>query len=130
MTAWSAVATVAAGSATAIPFRQDAGGVGSSVVGVLTLTVVLLALLAAAAWHARRRGWLDRWAGPAPKAQAPRLRLEQVLRLSPRTTLYRVNHGGRILLVVESTATARIEDSLQHGRDGHTDAQHAASNDA
>ncbi|HEY1140845.1 MAG TPA: hypothetical protein VGE88_11640 [Lysobacter sp.] len=130
MTPWSAIATVAAHGTTTIPFRQDTGGVGSSAVGVLTVTVVLLALLAAAAWYARRRGWLDRWAGPAPRAQAPRMRLEQSLRLSPRTTLYRVNHEGRILLVVESTATARIEAFPGQGRDGHTDPQHAASNDA
>jgi len=129
MTSWIALAAVAGARASAIPFRQDPGGAGSSVVGVLAVTVALLALLAAAAWYARRRGWLDRWAGPVSRAQSPHLRMEQALRLSPRTTLYRVNHDGRTLLVVESTATAHIEALPQQGRDGHTDAQHVP-NDA
>jgi hypothetical protein len=89
-----------------IPFRSESTGAGSGAVGAFGVTV---ALLAACVWllHlAKRRGWLARWvvaAPPRPAADAP-LQLEQALRLSARTTLYRVRDGGRTVLLVESLA--------------------------
>ena len=131
MTAWLvATATSArASGAAAIPFRQDAGGAGASIVGALAVTAVLLCVVVLIAAYARRRGWLDQWIGPAPHAHAPRLRLEQALRLSPRTSLYRVRHDGQVLLVVESTASARVVTLPGHGGDGRMDAQDAIADE-
>lgn len=115
MTNWNVAMAAAASAAAkpqAIPFRQDSAADGATLVGVLAVTVVLLAVLALATWHARRRGWLDRWIGPDATQRGPALRVEQALRLSPRTTLYRVSYEDRLLLVVESTANIRIERGM------------------
>lgn len=103
-------ATTTATSATAIPFRPEADGVTSQMVDVLLVLALLLTACLGAVWFAKKHGWLDRWMGIAATgraSQAP-MRVEQALRLSPRTTLYRVKDAGRGYLIVESTATARI----------------------
>ncbi|HEY0502216.1 MAG TPA: hypothetical protein VGD42_01875 [Lysobacter sp.] len=106
----------AAAPASAIPFRQEAAtGGAASLSGALLIAVAMLSVVAAAAWYARRRGWLDRWVGPAPSPRAQTLRVEQTLRLSPQTTLYRVVHEGEVLLVVESRVNARIERTSLDG---------------
>jgi hypothetical protein len=99
-----------AAEAPAIPFRQEPATAGAgSLSGALLIAVAMLAVVAAAAWYARRRGWLDRWVGPAPSPRAQSLQVEQTLRLSPQTILYRVRHEGEVLLVIESRVNARIE---------------------
>ncbi len=97
------------GASAAIPFRQDHGAATTTVTGALLATVLLLVVAMLVAWYARRRGWLDRWVGQAAPAMPKQtLRMEQALRLSPRTTLYRVRDGSRLLLVVESQVNARV----------------------
>lgn len=102
----------------AIPFRPESRATASDAVGVLLLLVVLLAASTAALWFAKKKGWLDRWlAGVAVKPEAPSLRLEHRLRLSPRTTLYRVSDERGAYLVVESSVNAQLT-ALDAGSDG------------
>lgn len=107
----------ASGSTRAIPFRDDGGSAASSITAALLVTVLMLALLALAAIYARKRGWLDRWVGQTRAAHAkPSMQVAQVLRLSPRTTLYRVHDGTRVLLVLESAVNAQVvADTTQVG---------------
>lgn len=100
----------AATPATAIPFRPEAEDVTSQLVDVLLVLALLLAVCLGAVWFAKKRGWLDRWRVVATTGRTSQasVRVEQALRLSPRTTLYRVKDAGRGYLILESTATARI----------------------
>jgi len=92
-----------------IRFKSEASSVGTSLAGPLIIAVVLLALAIAALYLARRRGWLQRWsAAPTATGVPLGLRVEQILRLSPRTRLYRVSDGVAVFTVVESTAHAQI----------------------
>ncbi len=93
-----------------IPYRPESQGVTGQLVDVLLVLALLLAVCLGAVWFARKRGWLDKWIGAAATGGATRtsLHVEQALRLSPRTSLYRVKDSGRRYLIVESTATARI----------------------
>lgn len=107
----SFLVTGAQSAAAAIPFREEGSGVAATATGPLMVAVLLLAGLGVAAWYAKRRGWLDRWLGPLPTATSqPQLRVEQVLRLSPKTTLYRIRDGHRRLTVIESSVNARLHD--------------------
>ncbi len=93
-----------------IPFKAEPAGVGSALIAPLLITVLLLALAVAALWVARQKGWLRRWtSAPMPGAARPEgLRVEQVLRLSPRTRLYRVRDGARVFDVLECGTTAQV----------------------
>ncbi|MEG3184662.1 hypothetical protein [Novilysobacter erysipheiresistens] len=95
---------------TAIPFRPETEGVTGQLVDVLLVLALLLSACLGAVWFAKKRGWLDKWIGAAATGRPSQasLRVEQVLRLSPRTTLYQVKDADRGYLIVESTATARI----------------------
>jgi flagellar biogenesis protein FliO len=77
---------------------------GGDVAGALAATVALLALALLVGWLARRLGWLQRW-GVAPlagTAQTQQLRVEQSLRISPRTVVFRISDGQRDFLLAES----------------------------
>jgi len=89
-----------------IPFRKTSIVSGSEVFGVLLTTLLFLAAIAALGWFARRQGWLDRWtSGTAPARDAGRsLAILEVLRISRKTTLYRVSNGKREFLLAESNA--------------------------
>lgn len=93
-----------------IPFKSEASGVSSSLVLPLLIAVLLLAVAVAALWWARQKGWLQRWSTSAPAAplRVDGLRVEQVLRLSPRTRVYRVSDGLRQFAVIESTGSAQM----------------------
>lgn len=94
----------AASTAPAIPYRESAQVSGGDIAGAFGAAIVLLALALGLALLARRLGWLQRWGvatGPA-KASAQGLRVEQALRISPRTTLFRVADGDRHFLLAES----------------------------
>lgn len=94
-----------------IPFRDSGVASGGEVFGVLATTLLLLAAFAAAGWYARRKGWLDRWANaPAAAGAAPtaRLRVVDRLRLSRRTTVFRVADGCNEFLLVESDHGATL----------------------
>lgn len=93
-----------------IRFREESGSVADSATGVLLVLALLLGGCLALLLWAKKKGWLDRWIANAGAAVpgAGGLRVEQALRLSPRTVLYRVGDGHERYLVVESTVTARL----------------------
>jgi len=102
----------------AIPFRPEYRGSGSNAVDVLLILALLLGSFVAALWFARKKGWLDRWIVAAPGIGATKrtgLELEQVLRLSQKSALYRVNDGSTRYLVLESAGVAQVlkTESLQ-----------------
>lgn len=87
-----------------IPYRTTSEVSGGDVAGALAATVALLALALLIGWMARRLGWLQRW-GVAPLAALPagrRLRIEQSLRLSTKTVVFKISDGGRDYLLAES----------------------------
>lgn len=89
-----------------IPYRNESGAVAMPALGALVATVLMLALFAAVLKFARRRGLLDRWI-VAPRVAEdgrPALRVEQSLRVGPRTTVHRIRDGERRYLLVESLA--------------------------
>jgi hypothetical protein len=89
-----------------IPFRKTSIVSGSEVFGMLIATCLVLAAFAALAWFARRHGWLDRWTGGAVADRDAKrsLVVQEVLRISRRTTLYRISNGTREFLLAESSA--------------------------
>jgi hypothetical protein len=102
----------------AIPFRPEYRASGSNAVDVLLILALLLGSFVVALWFARKKGWLDRWIVAAPGIGATKragLELEQVLRLSQKSALYRVNDGSTRYLVLESAGAAQVlkTESLQ-----------------
>jgi hypothetical protein len=89
-----------------IPYRKESSGVGGSVIGVLLVTVVVLAVFVLVLRMAKSRGMLDRWVvAPLPRdAVRQALQVEQSLRVGSRTTVHRIRDGGRRYLLVESMA--------------------------
>ena len=107
----------------AIAYRPESASVSGSVVDVLLMLVLLLGGVLVLAWVAKRQGWLQRWTvGAAPLSRSGAgLGVEQALRLSPRTTLFRIIDGNRRYLLVESTGTVRFVkgDPIAGGKDDH-----------
>lgn len=105
-------------AAAPIRFKSETGGVAATLAGPLLIAAALLALAIAALWVARHKGWLRQWSVVPPVVvdKSHGMRVEQVLRLSPRTRLYRVRDGAVVFTVVESTAHAQIVAST--GRPG------------
>jgi hypothetical protein len=94
-----------------IPYRHSGSGSDPSIVSALGTTLLLLAALAALAWHARRKGWLDRWITVKKPVAGRRLVVLETTALSRNTRLYRVRDGEREFLLTESTAQVRVIDS-------------------
>lgn len=94
----------------AIAYRPESASVAGSAIDVLLILVLLLGGVLAVALVAKRKGWLRRWTVGATllSPTGVGLRVEQALRLSPRTTLFRVIDGNRRYLLVESTSTVRF----------------------
>lgn len=109
-------ATPSAAAVTAIPFRKSAAVSGSEVFGVLMTTLLVLAVFSALAWYARKRGWFDRWVGRMPSsAEVKRnLAVAEVLRVSRKTTVYRIRDGEREFLLAESSGPVQLSI---HGMD-------------
>lgn len=112
----AAVATATAGrtetveASKPIRFREETGGVADSATGVLLILVLLLGGCLVFALIAKKKGWLDRWVaqgGPAA-GDTKAMRIEQTLRLSPRTVMYRVSDDRGRYVVIESTVNARM----------------------
>lgn len=113
-----------------IPYRSDANGMAASTSSALLVAVLLLAALALALRYAKRRGLLDRWivAAPGRVAGRPEMQVVRALRISPKTTLYRIRDADRQYLLVESLAQTTLtpipdEDLPLHNDDGHDDAR-------
>jgi len=118
-----------------IPYRKEGSAAGGSLIGVLAITVLMLAVFVVVLRLAKSRGLLDRWivSGPvgatANRAGRDAMRVEQALRVSPRTTLYRIRDGERGYLLVESIAASVRLHPLRDGHDapslddGHDDEQ-------
>jgi hypothetical protein len=106
-----------------IAFRQDDADLATSATHVLLVTVLLLGAVLGALVIAKRRGWLQRWTGGAapatPSAGTAGLRVEQRLRLSARTTLFRVADGDRRYIVVESTGGVQLAVDPHAEHTGH-----------
>lgn len=96
------IAILVAASAPSIPFRESAPLSGGDVAAAFAWTVGLLVVALVFAIVAKRRGWLARWGVATAATPAAGLRVEQVLRLSARTTLYRVGDGHERYLVAET----------------------------
>jgi len=115
----SAVVVLAAGTATSaasasmhssIPFRHTSIASASELSGILIATVLVLSVFAASAWFARRKGWLDRWSTDAGKSRVSgrSLVVLEVLRISRRTTVYRIASGKQEFLVAESSSPVAL----------------------
>ena len=91
-------------TASPIPYRTTSEVSGGDVAGALAATVALLALALFVGWLARRLGWLQRWGVPAIAGtiEPQRLRVEQSLRISTRTVVFRISDGQRDFLLAES----------------------------
>ena len=100
-------------SVSAIPFRKTSVVSGSEVFGMLVTTVLILAAVAALAWFARRQGWLDRWTGGVSSARDKKrsMTVLEVVRISRKTTLYRVINGKREFLLAESSAQIQLSSA-------------------
>lgn len=95
--------TASATTATAtIPYRSVSGNSGGDIAAAFGWTVVLLLVATGIALLARRLGWLQRWGAVTATAAGERLRVEQALRVSPRTMLFRIGDGRRQYLLAES----------------------------
>ena len=91
-----------------IPFRAEGESLADGAINALLVLVLLLAAVLAVLWVAKRRGWLEKWTGQVLPLQTPSIRIEQRLRLSPRTMLYRVQDGRSSYLVLESSVNAKL----------------------
>jgi hypothetical protein len=118
-----------ADAAQPIPYRSDANGLAASTGSALLVAILLLAAFAFALRFAKRRGLLDRWivAAPARVAGRPDMQVELALRVSPKTTIYRIRDAGRNYLLVESLAQTTLtlltnEDTSIQNDDEHDDA--------
>ncbi|MDQ3286721.1 MAG: hypothetical protein M3Q42_00420 [Pseudomonadota bacterium] len=103
-----------------IAYRPENGGLAGTAVDVLLVLVLLLGGTLALAWFARQKGWLRRWTtGANLLPQTTRgMRVEQALRLSPRTTVFRIVDGENRYLLVESTGTVRFMSSPEEAAGG------------
>lgn len=102
-----------AAGASSIPFKASADISAMDVLGVVGVAVGLLALALVLALVARRQGWLRRWGVAPEEASSPprELRVEQVLRLSRHSVIFRIVDGERRLLVVESKDGVQVLSS-------------------
>lgn len=94
-----------------IEFREEGSGAGADAAQALGMAVLLLAVVLVGLYAARRRGWLQQWLGAAVLARRPAeqdLRLVGSLRLSPRTSVHRIQDGDACFLLVESSAQVHL----------------------
>lgn len=93
-----------------IPYRSDANGMAASTGTALLVAVLLLAMCAVALRFAKQRGLLDRWivAVPGRVAGRPQMQVVHALRISPKTTLYRIRDADRQYVLVESLAQTTL----------------------
>lgn len=99
-----------------IRFRSENDTPTGSFGEVFLMLALLLATFIAAVLIARKMGWLARWGIAATQPDVPavqQLRVEQTLRLSPRSALYRVRDGEATLLILESNGVAQMVNTPQ-----------------
>ena len=113
-----------------IPYRSDANSMAASTGSALLVAVLLLAAFAFVLHFAKRRGLLDRWVVAAPGRASDRLEMQVVraLRVSPKTTVYRIRDADRHYLLVESLAQTTLtpisdEDTPIRNDEEHDDAR-------
>jgi len=89
-------------TAAAVRFRQEPVTGMPDLADALLLTMLVLAVVLVVALWAKRRGFLDRWIVRRDSAASEgALRVEQVLRLSRGTVVYRLTDGRAGFLLVE-----------------------------
>lgn len=114
MTLAAALQTIpASGTTQTIAYRPETRVLADNALDVLLVLVLLLGGVLALTWFAKQKGWLQRWTTGAVRGAAAKrgLHVEQALRISPRTTLFRVVDGQDRYLLVESTGTVRFVSS-------------------
>jgi hypothetical protein len=111
-------------TAARIPFKADPSIGPGQMIGVLVITLILLACAFALLAHARRRGWLDRWSAQGPGAPGKVGQAgwqTQSQRISRQTTVHTLSRKGRTLVIVESASSValtswRAEEDSDDGR--------------
>ena len=104
-----------------IPFRKDSVTTAPEVLGLLLTTLLLVAVFAATALYARRRGWLDRWVGPKPSLQNNNRKIIvlESQSISQKTTLHRVSVGDNEILLAESAMQIQLAHKAINKEPGH-----------
>lgn len=118
LAAVTATSAASASMPSPIPFRHTSIVSASELSGILIATVLVLSVFAVSAWFARRKGWLDRWSTDAGKSRVSgrSLVVLEVLRISRRTTVYRIASGKQEFLVAESSSpVALTATSVEQG---------------
>ena len=111
------VRSSAAMPAQSVAFRKEDEGLGSSLIGVMSTLVVLLVLAWLGVLYARRKGWLDRWAVARPAAvPGDGIQVLQTVRLSPRTSVFRLRQGQQEFAVIESPVQIEVKSLPQEGK--------------
>ncbi len=92
-------------------FKDSSPVSGGEVMGVLLVTVLMLAAFAALATLAKRKGWIERvfkktaLLNPA----ASGLRLVGMMKVSRNTTVFKVSDGKSEFVIVESSLNAMLQ---------------------
>lgn len=93
-----------------IHFRPETHSFASQTLGVLGTVTILLAVCLVVVWVAKKKGWLDRWttgaAGAANRDVA--LRIDSMLRLSGKTTVFAISDENGRYVVVESASGSEL----------------------
>lgn len=100
-----------------IPFKAD-GSEGVPGGHPMLLFVLIIAGIFLGLREAKKRGWLDGWIVQKPAVLAgPAMRLEQTIRLSPKTVIYVLSDLRDKHVVVESSANLHHCITLVRGED-------------
>lgn len=92
-----------------IPFREEPATLSGDPLGVFLALVAVLGVAVAGLWIARKKGWLDRWiAARALREGGGDVRVEQAVRLSPRSVLFSIRNGNQRVLLIESIANVSV----------------------
>lgn len=105
-------------SAASIPFRADPAVDGMQVVGILLVTVLLLAATLMLLAYARRKGWLERWrVGKQPPGSRNKKNAWAVdsQRISRQTTVHTLSDGKQQWVIVESTVHVALAEMQKDG---------------
>lgn len=103
--------------ASKIPFRADPAVDSTYVIGILVVTVLLLAATLMLLSYARRKGWLDRWrvGGKTDSRDRKSVWTVDTQRISRQTSVHTLTNGGERMVIVESTVHVALADMQKDG---------------